>query len=334
MPNSAVVERPQATTLLAELGLAPRLTVYLGAAPGAGKTHRLVLDALAQARAGRRVAIGWVETKGRPNLEELASRLPRIAPRSYDGILDFDLGAALASDYETFVLDELAHGNPLGAASAKRWQDALALRSADRSVLGAFNVQHLETVAPVAERIVGRPIDEIVPLSFLRAADSVIALDVSPAVLESRLRAGRIVRAEDVERAANGLFRESNLTLLRELLLRTVDDLTVPVVEPARVLSALALVVPGFDPVAYLRRIAALAGALDLDLETAALGELEARALDDAALAVEATRVALPPGIARCRLEGVHASLLAVPATFDGVERLLAAPLERDLYVV
>jgi two-component system sensor histidine kinase KdpD len=327
------VDRPDAQSLLAELGLEPKLTVYLGGAPGAGKTHRILMEALAQQQAGRRVAIGWVETKERPNLEELASRLPRIAPRLFGGQEDFDLGAALASDYETFVLDELAHTNPDGAPSAKRWLDALALRAADRSVLGAFNVQHLENVAPVAERIIGRPITEIVPISFLRAADSVIALDVSPSILESRLRAGRIVRPEDVDRAANGLFRPQNLALLRELLLRTVDDLTVPVIAPARVSNALALVTAGFEPMEYLRRVAAFADALDLTLEATSLGKIDEGAFADAALAVDATRIASPAGLERGRLDAVHASLVAVPAVVDEVERFLQRPLDRDLYV-
>ncbi len=327
------MDRPDAASLLAELGLEPKLTVYLGGAPGAGKTHRILMEALEQQRAGRRVAIGWVETKERPNLEELASRLPRIPPKLYNGREDFDLEAALASNYETFVLDELAHTNPDGAASAKRWQDAVALRRANRSVLGAFNVAHLENVAPVAERIIGRPIVEIVPLSFLKDANSVIALDVSPSILESRLRAGRIVRPEDVDRAANGLFRPQNLALLRELLLRTVDDLTVPVVEPARVSNALALVTPAFEPMEYLRRVAAFANALDLTLETTSLGKIDEGAFAEASLAVDATRIPAPAGLERGRLEAVYASLVAVPAIVDEVERFLQRPLDRDLYV-
>lgn len=327
------MDRPDAKSLLAELGLEPKLTVYLGGAPGAGKTHRILMEALAQQHAGRRVAIGWVETKDRPNLEELASRLPQIPPRLFNGQPDFDLGAALASDYETFVLDELAHTNPEGAPSSKRYEDALALRMADRSVLAAFNVQHLENVAPVAERIIGRPITEIVPVSFLRAADSVIALDVSPSILESRLRAGRIVRPEDVDRAANGLFRPQNLALLRELLLRTVDDLTVPVIAPARLSNALALVTAGFEPMEYLRRVAAFADALDLTLEATSLGKIDEGAYADAALAVDATRIDSPAGFERGRLDAVHASLVAVPAVVDEVERFLQRPLDRDLYV-
>jgi two-component system sensor histidine kinase KdpD len=208
-------ERPNAAALLAELGLGPRLMIYIAGAAGAGKTYRLLTDARAEQSAGRRVAIGWIETKERPDLDALAAPLARIAPRLFEtpyGLrADFDLEAALAGDYDIIVLDELAHANPPGAPNAKRWQDAQALRAAGKSVLGAFNVSHLETVAPVAEKIVGHPIREIVPLSFLRGADGVIALDVPPSVLESRLRSGRIVRPEDVERAVTGAFRPSNL---------------------------------------------------------------------------------------------------------------------------
>ena len=122
--------RSDAAALLVELGLTPKLTIYLGGAPGAGKTHRLIADALGEAKAGRRVAIGWIETKQRPQLDTLAAGLPRIAPRRFEtagtAIEDFDLEAALASDYETIVLDELAHANPSGATHTKRWQDALA----------------------------------------------------------------------------------------------------------------------------------------------------------------------------------------------------------------
>src|SRR6202011_4914718 len=113
-------------------------------------------------KAGRRVAIGWTETKGRPQLDALAAALPRIPARRYavgdTFVDDFDLEAALASDYETIVLDELAHANPAGAPHAKRWQDALALREAGKSVLGAFYGIDLDTVAPVAEPIAGCPV--------------------------------------------------------------------------------------------------------------------------------------------------------------------------------
>jgi len=328
------VERPSAQSLLAELGLGPRLTIYLGSAPGAGKTYRLLNDAIGQQRAGRRVAIGWIETKDRPDLDALAARLPRIPPRRFGAFEDFDFAAALASDAETIVLDELAHANPDGAPHAKRWQDAVALREAGKSVLGAFNVQHLDSVAPVAERILGYPVREIVPLGFLRRADTVIALDVSPEILESRLRNGRIVRTEDIDRASLGAFRPQNLELLRELLLRTVDQLTVPVVAPGQSSVELAVLLPGFDPEPYLRRMAGLADALDLALETTSIGRVDPDAYLEARLSVEAGRIDVPPAFAeRGDLKGIRATLIAVPAG-EFATKLLARPIDRDVYVV
>ena len=330
--------RSDAAALLVELGLTPKLTIYLGGAPGAGKTHRLLTDAQLEAKAGRRVAIGWLETKGRPQLEALAAPLPRIPPRRYTAaggatIEDFDLDAALASNYETIVLDELAHANPPGAEHTKRWQDALALREAGKSVLGAFNVMHLDTVAPVAERIVGYPIRELVPIAFLRKADRVIALDVAPSVLESRLRTGRIVRDDDVERAAAGIFQPKNLAMMRELLLRVVDDLTMPVIAPSKVSIALAVVVGTADPEPFLRRAAAFADALDLALEATALDTVpDERRFTDATLRADGGVIPPPANLARGDLRAVRASLIIVPRT-QLAEKILAQPLDRDLLV-
>jgi two-component system sensor histidine kinase KdpD len=331
------VDRPSAQALLAELGFEPRLNVYLASATGAGKTHRILSDARFQMKAGRRVAIGWIETKGRPDLEELAAGIPRIPPRVFSAggatYEDFDFEAAVAGDAETIVLDELAHANPEGAPHAKRWQDALALRGAGKSVLGAFNVQHLETVAPVAERIIGHPIREIVPISFLRDADGVIALDVSVSVLESRLRSGRIVRIDDVERAAMGLFKPQNLTLLRELLLRTVDALTVPVISPAKTSTALAIVAGNDDPKLYLRRIGTLAEALDLALEVTFIGIEPAADVADAVRTAAGTIIEVPPNLVKGDLTDVRGAFVSVP-NGELATKILARPLDRDLYVV
>jgi two-component system sensor histidine kinase KdpD len=324
--------RSSAAALLVELGLTPKLTIYLGGAPGAGKTHRLIADALGEAKAGRRVAIGWVETKQRPQLETLAATLPRIPPRRFAAVEDFDLEAALASDYETIVLDELAHANPSGAMHAKRWQDALALRDAGKTVLGAFNVMHLDTVAPVAERIVGHPIRELVPIAFLRKADRVIALDVAPSVLESRLRTGRIVRDEDVERAAAGIFAPKNLSMMRELLLRVVDDLTIPVIAPSKVSIALAVVAGTGDAEPFVRRAAAFADALDLALESTVLGGADVERVTAATLRADGGVITAPQGLARGDLREVRASLLIVPRG-PLADRILERPLDRDVLV-
>ncbi|HEX3549571.1 MAG TPA: hypothetical protein VHT53_04310 [Candidatus Elarobacter sp.] len=332
-----VAERhAKGAALLAEIGGGPKLTIYLAGAPGAGKTHRLLMDALAEAKNGRRVAIGWIETKNRPQLDRVAAELPRIPPRRFavgDVIVeDFDLAAALADPAATIVLDELAHANPAGAPHAKRWQDALALREAGKSVLGAFNVMHLDTVAPVAERIVGYPIRELVPIGFLRRADRVIALDVAPSILESRLRTGRIVRDEDVERAAAGVFQPSNLEMMRQLLLRVVDDLTVPVVAPSKVSTALAIVAGAGDPEAFVRRAAVFAEALDLALEVAALGDVDRERLADVAIRSDGGVVDLPPRVERGDLRQARASLVIVPRGALA-DRVLAAPVDRNVLV-
>jgi two-component system sensor histidine kinase KdpD len=331
-------DRPSAQALLAELGFQPRLTIYLASAPGAGKTYRLLTDAMFQRRMGRRVAIGWIETKDRPGLDDLAHGLPRIAPKMFSAngatFADFDVDAAIASEYETIVLDELAHTNPDGAAHAKRWQDALALRAAGKSVLGAFNIQHLETVAPTAERIIGHPIREIVPLSLLKSADGVIALDVSASVLESRLRSGRIVRSDDVDRAAQSVFRPANLQMLRELLLHTVDQLTVPVVSPAKTSTALAVVSPDSPDVRpYLRRVAALAEGIDLALEVVVFDRTDRDDVGAAARFYEGALIDTPDRLVDGRLEAVKAAFVAVP-NGELARKILARALDRDVYVV
>ena len=261
----------KAEELLRELGGRARLVVYVASAPGSGKTRRLLEDARRLAADGKRVVIGWIETKGRPDLERTAAGLPRIPPRRVtigERIFeDFDYEATVCEKPEVVLLDELAHDNLGDSSHPKRWQDALALRKQGISVIGAFNIQHLETVAPTAEALIGYPVREIIPLSFLQAADEVVALDVSPRLLQSRVKAGKIVNPQDVDRALGGVFKEQTLYMLRELLLRTVDNLTLPVVEARRTSMAAAFVYPNIDPAPYLKRTAAIVQALDLALE-------------------------------------------------------------------
>ncbi len=263
--------RRSAEALLREFGERARLVVYIAAAPGAGKTRRLLTDARRLQAAGRRVAIGWIETKGRPDLERLTEGLLRIPPRQVtigtNRFEEFDLDAALATHPDVILLDELAHDNLGNARNSKRWQDALELRNAGITVLGAFNIAHLETVSVTAERLIGYPVREIVPLSFLKSADEVIALDASPEILRERLQKGLIVREGDIARAESGLYKESTLTMLRELLLRTIDELTIPTVSAATTSSAVTIVPAGTDYARFIDRCAPLAAALDLALE-------------------------------------------------------------------
>lgn len=322
--------------ILRELGGRARLTVYIAYAPGAGKTRRLLEDARRMHEAGRRVAIGWVETKGRPDLESIARALPRIPPRIVrigDAVFeDFDYEAAVRMKPELVVLDELAHENVGEAAHSKRWQDALALRDAGIGVIGALNIQHLETVAPAAERLIGHPVREIVPFSFLQSADEVIALDVSPRLLQSRVRSGKIVNEQDVERALGGVFREQTLYMLRELLLQTVDALTLPAVKAGRTSNAAAFVYPGTDPAPFLRRSAAIAHALDLAFEVVATPGVDPASLERPAREIggEVLRDRIEPGTPAA--DALGAALVALPSC-KAAARLANTPLGYDLFI-
>jgi len=330
--------RPLPEALLKDLGLAPKLTVYLAIAPGAGKTRRLLEDALRAQESGQRVVLGWIETKSRPELEELAAKIPRVPSRSArigpSEFTDFDFEAALALRPQLVILDELAHTNLPGGAHDKRWQDALALRKAGISVSGAFNIAHLETVAPTAEGLIGFPVREVVPLSFLREADEVIALDVSLEQLQARLQAGAIVHPEDVVRAQSGVFRPGTLRALREMMLHTIDELTIPEVTPRKTSTVLALATGEGDLNAFLRKTSSIARAFDLALDIALVGERDIDALGELSTELEATVVPLESfDPVRPRLSEVKAALLAVPRGALAL-KLTARSASRDTFVV
>jgi two-component system, OmpR family, sensor histidine kinase KdpD len=322
--------------LLRELGGRARLTLYVASAPGAGKTRRLLEDARRMHEARRRVAIGWIDTKGRPDLERLKSALPSIPPRAVrigDATFeDFDYDAAVRAKPDVVILDELAHENLGEAAHAKRWQDALALRDAGISVIGAVNIQHVETVAAAAERLIGYPVREIVPFSFLQAADEVIALDVSPRLLQSRVRSGKIVNEQDIERALSGVFKEQTLSLLRELLLQTVDRLTLPAVKAAHTSNAIAFVTAGVDPQPFLRRSAAIAHALDLAFEVIVTPAVDPATLERPTREVggELLRERIEPGTPAA--DELAPALVALPSGKTAA-RFANAPLTYDLFI-
>jgi two-component system, OmpR family, sensor histidine kinase KdpD len=327
----------KAEELLRELGGRARLVVYVASASGAGKTRRLLEDAQRMQAAGKRVVIGWVETKGRPDLERIASTLRRVPPRRAkigDAYFEeFDYEAALREKPDVVILDELAHDNLGAAAHPKRWQDALALKEHGIGVIGAFNIAHLETVAPTAEALIGYPIREIIPLSFLQSADEVVALDVSPQLLQSRVRAGKIVNRDDVDRALNGAFKEATLYMLRELLLRTVDNLTLPAVKAGRTSIAAAFAYPNIDPVPFLKRTAAIAHALDLALEIIPVDGVDRPPLERIAreLNAEVLNEALDPG--KAPSDVLRASLVSLP-NGKSAAKLASAPLPCDLFIV
>jgi two-component system, OmpR family, sensor histidine kinase KdpD len=330
------MERANPEQLLREYGEVARLVVYIAAAPGAGKTRRLLNDARRLQSTGKRVAIGWVETKGRPDLELMLAGIPRVPPRHVrvgsQTFEEFDLDAAIAMKPDVIILDELAHDNLGDSRNGKRWQDALSLRESGITVLCAFNIAHLETVSTTAEALLGYPIREIVPLSFLKSADEVIAIDASPELIARRLRDGKIVRHEDISRAEFGAFKESTLIMLRELLLRTIDDLTLPIVSAASASAAVALIAPDIDAHMFLQRVAPIASAFDLALELLPAPGVDVRALGREAHEHNAELLSAQP-LERLHLPEVRASMVAIP-TGKLAKKLVNMPVDRDVAII
>ncbi|WP_241153838.1 ATP-binding protein [Nocardioides pantholopis] len=205
-----------------------RLRVYLGAAPGVGKTFAMLDEGHRRQRRGTDVVVGYVETHGRPRTEEAVRGL-EVVPRrsvSYRGTVqeEMDLDAVLARDPAVVLVDELAHTNVPGSAYAKRWQDVEALRDAGIEVVTTVNIQHLESLNDATEAITGVRQRETVPDDVVRSADQIELVDMSPQALRRRMAHGNIYAADKVDAALSQYFREGNLTALRELALLWLAD--------------------------------------------------------------------------------------------------------------
>jgi len=223
-------QRPSADALLARIKEQERarLRIYVGAAPGVGKTYEMLKDAHALRAKGLDVVVGFVETYGRAETEAQIGDL-EVVPRArveYRGVTleEMDLDAVLLRRPAVGVVDELAHTNVPGSRHGKRFEDVLELLDAGIHVMTAVNIQHLETLNDAVARATGVRVRETVPDTFLDRADEVINVDVTVEELRSRLREGKIYRPEKIEQALSNFFRKGNLSTLRELALRAVAD--------------------------------------------------------------------------------------------------------------
>ena len=201
-----------------------RLRLYIGAAPGVGKTYRMLEDAHELKRQNLDVVIGFIEPHGRAETIARIGALEQVPLRSIDyrgvSLTEMDVAAVKARHPQIALVDELAHTNAPGSAHDKRYDDVLELLDAGIHVISAVNIQHIESLNDAIAATTGVRVRETVPDWVLKRADEVVNVDVSVETLRTRLRQGRIYDAAKVEQALSNFFRKGNLTALRELALR------------------------------------------------------------------------------------------------------------------
>jgi two-component system, OmpR family, sensor histidine kinase KdpD len=205
-----------------------RLKVYLGATPGAGKTYAMLHEAHQLVAHGHDVVVGYVETYNRPRTVDLLAGL-EVVPRveiPYRGTVleEMDLDAVLARRPEIALVDELAHTNVPSLRHTKRWEDVEELRAAGIDVITTVNVQHVESVKDLVEKVTGIVVRETVPDRELDGADEIQFIDITPEALRKRMRHGNVYAREKVETALANFFRPQNLSAMRQIGLRLVAD--------------------------------------------------------------------------------------------------------------
>jgi two-component system sensor histidine kinase KdpD len=204
------------------------LRIYLGAAPGVGKTYAMLEEAHRRAERGTDVVVGFVETHGRPATAALVDDL-EVVPRKTIAYREaffeeMDVDAVLARRPQVALVDELAHSNVPGSRNAKRWQDVQELLAAGITVLSTVNIQHLESLNDVVQQITGVVQRETVPDGIVRRAGQVELVDMTPEALRRRMAHGNVYRPEKIDAALGNYFRVGNLTALRELALLWLAD--------------------------------------------------------------------------------------------------------------
>ena len=204
----------------------PVFKLFLGYAPGVGKTFNMLSEGIRRHSRGEDVVIGVVETHGRAGIQELSSKLETVPRRKmqYKGASfeEMDLDAILARKPQVALIDELAHTNIEGAKHAKRFEDVMDLLDAGIDVLSTMNVQHIESLLPTVLNITGVHVRETVPDWVMQRVNEIVLADLTPEALQTRMRRGDIYPLDRAEKALGHFFRPGNLIALRELALQQV----------------------------------------------------------------------------------------------------------------
>lgn len=213
--------------------VAPRKTggvfkLFLGYAPGVGKTYSMLSEAIRRSSRGEDVVAAVVETHGRKMIGELASRIETVQRRKleYKGTVfdEMDVDAVLTRAPSVAVVDELAHTNIEGSKHRKRYEDVLELLDHNIDVLSTMNVQHIESLGPTVAQITGVQVRETLPDWVMQRVNEIVLADVTPEALQKRMKRGDIYPVDRTERALSHFFRHGNLIALRELALRQVTQ--------------------------------------------------------------------------------------------------------------
>jgi two-component system sensor histidine kinase KdpD len=202
--------------------------LFLGYAPGVGKTFSMLSEATRRKNRGEDVVIGVVETHGRKGVEELISTIEAVPRKKieYKGTVfeEMDVDAILARHPQVVLVDELAHTNIPGSKHRKRYEDVQELLGAKIDVVSTLNIQHIESIAPVVRSITGITVRETVPDWVPLTAAETVMVDLTPEALQNRMKRGDVYSTEKVERSLKNFFRRGNLIALRELALRQVAE--------------------------------------------------------------------------------------------------------------
>jgi len=202
--------------------------LFLGYAPGVGKTYNMLSEAIRRKSRGEDVVIGIVETHGRKGIKELAAQLEAVPRKQidYKGTLfeEMDVDAILARQPQVVLVDELAHTNIPGSRHRKRYEDIQELLAAKIDVISTLNIQHIESLAPTVRAITGITVRETVPDWVPLSASETVMVDLTPEALQNRMKRGDVYSQEKVEQSLKNFFRRGNLIALRELALRQVAE--------------------------------------------------------------------------------------------------------------
>lgn len=208
------------------------LKIFLGYAPGVGKTYAMLNEANRRLKYGQDIVVGYVENHGREETDEQIGAL-QILPRkkiTYNGVEleELDVEAVVRRHPETILIDELAHTNVPGSKNKKRYEDVMEILGSGINVISTLNIQHIESLNDVMFQITGIKVNETIPDKILQHADEVVVVDLTPDALQNRMRRGNVYNMEKVPQALKNFFRKGNLDALREIVLRQaaegVDD--------------------------------------------------------------------------------------------------------------